>query len=73
MGHNARQPNNDWSAMSGNAFVVFRVSFGYPGGHGPTVLQQLEHRPEPLDEDEIKHVSAILSSHLIQKEGTADE
>ena len=28
---------------------------------------------EPLDEDEIKHVSAILSSHLIQKEGTADE
>tara|TARA_B100000965_G_scaffold312303_1_gene272075 strand:- start:27379 stop:27927 length:549 start_codon:yes stop_codon:yes gene_type:complete len=28
---------------------------------------------EPLDEDEIKHVSAILSSHLSQMEGPADE
>ena len=28
---------------------------------------------EPLDEDEIKHVSAILSSHLSQVEGPADE
>ena len=28
---------------------------------------------EPLDEEEIKHVSAILSSHLSHMEGTADE
>jgi len=28
---------------------------------------------EPLDEDEIKHVSVILSSHLSQVEGPADE
>ena len=28
---------------------------------------------EPLDEGEIRHVSAILSSHLTQMEGTTDE